>query len=503
MLGIFGKKSGHPMADLKSAQQLLEELPKNDALKALVEINAWVASVRNDSHIRLDTRFAVLSLLDETARPHEIKVLRDYFSSGVSSPVLEKRQWNALNDHYTELAEAYHSLLIGCHNGEKGASSLKSSRPLIVARGINATAGCLKCAAVRYAPVMPELWAQLGEYYAEAETQKCLDEALALYPGSSTKCTPRHQLAGVLLWWLSGTGSFKPLQIHLAERLTAHMCSGLTMGPEHGEDTLYSFDLMQPRPPARFGGNATAQPSLRFIGYGAVRAQLDPLLEKLEKDMVPGEVNLGGTYGVDEVREVAKRLAAAWHAEPPSRRHVRRNLDVSMSVVRGYSGLLDVANSAAEPGENGIVWVAEDVSATGFRCILDAAQGTGLKVGSLVGFRPENVRYWGAGIVRRLRRDELNKIDVGVEILANRAARVKLGEEEGTALSAESFGLWLVQSGWVSGEARILLKPGNVDENRTLRVQMNGKSFMLMPQGLLEKGDDFDLMKYRAMEREE
>jgi hypothetical protein len=35
MLGIFGKKSDHPLADLKSAQQVLDSVPKNDALAAV------------------------------------------------------------------------------------------------------------------------------------------------------------------------------------------------------------------------------------------------------------------------------------------------------------------------------------------------------------------------------------------------------------------------------------------------------------------------------------
>lgn len=499
MLGLFGRKSDHPMADLNSAQQLLDEMPKTDALKALVEITGWVDSVRSDERMRLDTRFAVLNLLDETARPLEIKLLRDYFTSGVNSPVVEKRQWKTLDEHYAYLGEAYHSVLLGCHNGEKGAAALKDKRPLIAARGINATMGRLKCAAVHYAPVEPILWEQLEEYYAEAETQKCLDEAIELYPGASAKYSIRHQFAGVLLWWVSGTGSLKPLQIHLAERLTAHVCSSLTMGPEPGADALYTFDLTQPRAPARYGSGTEAHPNLRFIGHGGVKLQLDPLIEKLDKGMVPGEVNLGGTYSPDVVSEVAKRLAAGWHGEAPSRRHARRSLAVDLHVISGYAGLIDVANLAAGQHGDAAVWVAEDVSATGFRCTLETEQGKGLKIGSLVGYRPENVQYWGAGIVRRLRHDDAGKLDVGVEILANRATRVKLGEDSGPAASSDSFAVWLGAP--EAGEARVLLKPGSVDETHNLVMQMGGKLYQLAPQGAPEKGGDYDLLKVRTTER--
>jgi len=503
MWGLFGRKSDHPMADLASAQELLAEVPKNDALKALLEITAWIESVRSDGHIRLDTRFAVLRLLDETARTHEIKVMREYFAGGVQSSLLEKRLWNALNEYFTGLAEAYHGVLMGCHNREKGAPALKALRPLIVARGVNATAGRLKCAAVHYVPVEQEVWQQLAEYYTEAETQKFLDEIIELYPGASARISVRHQLAGVLLWWASGTGSLKPLQIHLSERLTAHLCRSLSMGAEPGEDALISFDLARYQPPARHTSDTAAHPNLRFVGQGGVRLQLDPLLQKLGQGTVPGDVNLGGSYDAEPVRETAQRLAANWLAEPPSRRNVRRNVTVHLGVVAGFPGLIDVANQGTGGGvEDVTVWVAEDISATGFGCTLEAAQGAAVKVGSLIGFKPENVDHWGAGIVRRLRRDEQGKLDVGVEIIANRVARAKLGEEVGPAASGDSFALWLGAAGAAGEEARVLVKPGTIPEGGTQRMQLAGKVYALQRQGAVEKGDDYEMVRFRFMARE-
>ena len=53
-MGLFGRKSGHPMADPKSAQQVLDDLPKNDNLKTVQEISGWIESVREDAGLRLD-----------------------------------------------------------------------------------------------------------------------------------------------------------------------------------------------------------------------------------------------------------------------------------------------------------------------------------------------------------------------------------------------------------------------------------------------------------------
>jgi len=64
MLRLFGGKSDHPMADIQSAQALLDEIPKHDALKALQEMTAWIGSVREQAGFRLDHQLAVLCLLD-------------------------------------------------------------------------------------------------------------------------------------------------------------------------------------------------------------------------------------------------------------------------------------------------------------------------------------------------------------------------------------------------------------------------------------------------------
>ena len=500
MLGLFGKKSDHPMADLKAAQQLLADLPKDDSVKALHELAGWIESVRTDTAIRLDTRFAVLRLLDETARPHELKVLHEYFAADALSPVHEKRLWKELNEYYAALGEAYHGVLAGCHDGEKGAAALKTLRQLIVVRGINAVAGRLKCAAAHYVPVAAGLWSQLSEYYAEAEVQDFLDDPIELYPGSGELAVD-HQLAGVLLWWASGTGTLKPQQIHLSERLAAHVCGGLSMGGEPGEDALFVLDLSQSTPPARYNGETAAHPNLRFVGLGSARQRLDALTASLEKGAIPPELDLGGRYPVDVVLDMAKRLSATLLSAPPASRTVRRSVAVNLAMLKGMSEVMAVAAGGNAETGPGRVWVAEDISATGFRCILDVAQGAGIMVGSLVGFRPENVQHWGVGVVRRLRRGEQNKLDVGVEILTNRMAGVALREEGGPQGAPGMLGIWLGTVEPAATDARVLVKPGAVAEGRLLRMRLGSKAYMLMPQGVAEKGDEFDLLRCQAVER--
>src|SRR5512143_3494948 len=103
MLGIFGKKSDHPLADIKSAQQVLDDVPKNDALNAVQELTGWIESiVELADDFRLDHEFAVLRMFDEAAQAHVRKLLRDYFAVQPLSKFQENRLWTVLNSFYKQ-----------------------------------------------------------------------------------------------------------------------------------------------------------------------------------------------------------------------------------------------------------------------------------------------------------------------------------------------------------------------------------------------------------------
>jgi len=82
--------------------------------------------------------------------------------------------------------------------------------PLMTARAMVAVAGRLKCAAVRYAAVDPELCRIWAELYAFAETQQCLHDPVSLYAESSATVSVQGVFAGALIWQACGAGSLRP-----------------------------------------------------------------------------------------------------------------------------------------------------------------------------------------------------------------------------------------------------------------------------------------------------
>lgn len=505
LAGLFGKKSDHPLANLKSAQQVLDDVPKADALKALLELTSWVESLRDHAdEFRMDHQVAVLRLLDEAAQPHVRKLLRDYFAVQALNKFQENRVWTALNDFFALSEQAHATILALYGKGERGAAAIKPQLALLAARGIVAATGRLKLAAARYALVDPVLWAHLAEMYACAEAGNFLEEVVPLYPGAGINTSVKREFVGVMVWFSVGTGSLSPLHIHIAERLVAHLNKYLTVERQAIAGSQWAINLLQPTPPMRVTTETTIHPGLRFLGIGGVEVVLNNLVKSLEKGILPEDVNLGGAvYEVELVRDVARLLVVRCILPPPTRRNTRRKLKVNLHVANGFFKLVENTDIGLNfSNETNEVWEVEDISATGFRSVTTPSALDNIKIGSLIGSKPENLGSWGVGIVRRLSRDAENRLHVGVEILANQVIGVSLGAREYAGGGEDALALYLNKPNDNSGEAWLLMKPGTFLSNRSFNMKVGDKAYLLLPLGMVESGEDYDLARYRKMEQD-
>ncbi|MBK9160889.1 MAG: hypothetical protein IPM27_04915 [Nitrosomonadales bacterium] len=489
---------------MKSAQALLDDLPRNDAHKALMELTEWIESVMGNADFKLDHQFAVLSLLDETGHPHARKLAREYFVPHELNKFQENRLWLVLGNLSRHTAGAYITLFDRYCQGDKGSSAIKAYVPMIVARAIHATAGQLKYICARYGPIDAAIWANLAKLYSHAEQQGYLDTPVALYPGApetSVRCLVGQTLA----WCGSGVNALSPLSMHFTERLFTQYCADIDITVRQDGATVFSFDLNRPVAPIRAKVDATEHPSLRFIGLARLRPKLEALLKTLDKNVVPDSINLGGTYDAELVREAVQYLVNYLN-EPPVRRSVRRWIRVSLNVANGFAKVLERTDvglnfNAEEPQR----WEVEDISTGGFRTVLPAQGADGIRIGSLLGVQPEGVPSWGVAVVRRLSRDESNRLHVGAEMLTSQIDGVALSQSGGGGGGFEDGqpALWLQpKQGDSSAETRLLMKADTFSNNRSLQTSLNGKGYLLIPAGLLEKGQDYDLARFRVIEQE-
>src|SRR5258708_28062228 len=108
MLNLFGNgKSDHPMADLKSARKILDDIPAGDPFKALEDLSHWLESVCTPGGFKPDPRAQTEQLIDESAQLHLRKLQRAYLSSPRLSKSHENRLWVSIRNSNLQCSPAF------------------------------------------------------------------------------------------------------------------------------------------------------------------------------------------------------------------------------------------------------------------------------------------------------------------------------------------------------------------------------------------------------------
>jgi hypothetical protein len=180
-----------------------------------------------------------------------------------------------------------------------------------------------------------------------------------------------------------------------------------------------------------------------------------------------------------------------------------------ISVVPGFQGLLDALQGyVGGPFIDDVAesWMAENVSKSGYGAVIAQVKGDWLRVGGLVGIKPESAPVWGVGVIRRMTRDETKQRHVGIESLTKAAIPVRIvpagtladGNTADHFPNAAVLGLSLRSS----GESDVIMEAGGFSPRLSMEMVVRGVPYLLTPIGFVEGGDDFDLARYRILRRD-
>jgi hypothetical protein len=500
--GIFGKKSDHPLADIKSVQVLLENLPKNDAYKSLTELTELIESVSEHTDFKLDHQFAVLCLIDEAAQPYLRKLVREYFTPFEINKFHENRQWLVLGNFSHHIAKAYFAIFNYYCSAEKGSSVIKAKIPLLAVRAVYAMICRLKYVCARYGPIDNSIWTNLAQIYKHAEQLQYLNTPINLYSGMIVNTSVKCEVGHLLVWFDRGLLALSPLYMHLTERIVAQYCSTIDIQAQPSEQLRLSFNLNHPAKPTHFNMGDVTHPAMRFVSMPTMQSKLEDLMKVLKKNIVPDEINLGGSYEAEVVREAVQYLLD-YLIVPPVRRNARQVASVTLKVINGFDKVVERSNAVLPfTVEDPAHWVTEEISVSGFSSALPSGSDD-IGIGSLLGIQPEGVSHWGVAVVRRLLRDDSNQLHAGAEILANHVASV-FPNQNGIELEGGQPALWLyAKQGELSdGSQLLLMKADTFSTNLSLKIQLDGKNYLLIPIGLQGKSLDYALAKFKLIEQE-
>jgi hypothetical protein len=507
MMKLFGAgKSDHPMAGAGEARKILDAIPIADPLKALDDLNHWLESVRTWEGFRPEHRAQLVQMVDEAAQAHLRKLQRDYLSSPRLSKSQENRLWAAICESYRQSAIAFARCIDSFATRQKGWEDLKQSMPLLTVRALRALAAQLKWQYIRYSPSDNSLWGLIARIYALAENREYAQTKAAAYPGVPGETSSEQEFLKAVVMAASSPDSLLPIEIDLAERLIAHFSGSFKLTLDYQPDIAYWIDLAASQPPLRLARPPQRAPTLRFFAAGGALKELGQLIQTVKSTgAVPSQLGLGETEP-DVVLEVLDHLALYWSPKPPERKTPRHRVKSRLAATHGFDGVLAaLATSGEVQFEQNKVesWIVENVSAGGFGASVPQIQGEWLKIGCLVGLQPEGGTNWVIGVVRRFHRESPQQGTVGIQTLARAALPVKVGLQNGqTGTSGNTETAILLNPADSAPEAQLLLRAGVLVAGRNLELERNGKLHLLMPTGARERGEDYELVRFRQMIRD-
>lgn len=503
MLKLFGGgKADHPMGDPKEAKRILDALPANDPFKAVEEMTHWMESVSSAEGFKPEVRVQLLFTLDEAAQPRVRKLAKDYLASVRPSRYQENRLWGAIHGYWQQASLAYARTVDLFVKGAKGAEAAKGQLALLLVRALRSLAQQIKWMHLRYGPIDLAAWGVFNSVYAYAETRNATQSKVTTYPGIQAESTPQLEFLKGAMFSASSPDALLPLEAELAERLIGDFASRFTLATAPAPQLVCWTDLAQVMAPARLTRAPQQGPGLRYFGAAEALGDVAALIERVQTaGAVPASVNLGGSYEPEVVLGVLRHLTTYWSPQPPERKAQRHAVKTRLSVAHGYDGVLGALGAGQSldfENTNAESWIVENVSAGGFGAVVPQLKGDWLRVGVLLALQPEGGNNWLLGLVRRVNKTGAQQARVGIETLSKAPAM-----SEFTVSGAHGtieHGVLLVNG--EASEARIVLKPGVYAPAQNLEVARGQRHHVYIPQGVAERGEDYEIARFREMIRE-
>ncbi len=493
MLGLFTPKPTHPLTDEKERQRVLGEIASADAPTALKDAVEWLRTLVDAGGMPFAARAVLARQIDDVAQGSARILGREYLTMAHLSDEEEIRLWRAARGFWTQLAATYNACLGDFMRSAEKPEDHRPELTRLTVRLMRAYGARLKWDQFRYWPASEVLWQNMGRAYLYALDNGFARRQVSAYPGERQQTTVEDGYLHALVFHISAMDSLLPFEIEIAEKLIAHFLPRFSLSTEAEAESgaAYWVDPEQRRAPGRAVGKL--EPSLSRFYFSPSRA-LGPLLElqeMLERGQMPAEIDLARYRSPRIILPVVRHLAAYWTAQPPKREHNRYPVRSQLAVVTG----LDAAHrSIASRGlaVQSATWTVENVSIGGIRARLPMAPEEQLRIGSLLGMRPEGGDNWLVGVVRRVARSSDMQASAGVETLSRKPICATIaGENPAPAL--------LLDPPEEGETMRVAVAAVTYEAGRPVVCDVLGTRLDLEPVELVERGVEFDLVRYRVL----
>ena len=503
--GIFGQKDGrHPLETARDLKKVIDDVPKDNAFRALDEVVGWIDSLRGADEFPADRLFETVRQLDDVAQPHLRRLAREYLHTARLARSDEKRLWAINFGFWVQVTDAYERCLLLVEQKTKAGEQMKSVLPLLITRLIGALAALIKWEQFHYGPSPSMVWKRLGHALLVAEANAVANKPVPAYSGQGMS-SPEIEYVKAMAFQAASMDSLLPLEIELAERLIEHFVGSFTFTKNSQIDSVYWVDLQQSDPPQRLAKMPNeATYSQRFFKPADAYAQFKGLFIDLGRggDM-PSNIALGGQFQPKVVLPVLEHLVAYLAPVPPQRSHDRHRVKHRITILNGLINSFVVFSDEFGGRPTGLQmesWVVENVSRGGFGAQLASIPGEWMRVGALLAMQPEGGENWLLGIVRRYHRETETEARVGIQTLATKASAIECRSRTTSSYgAAATIPALLLDNGGLPGEVRVVLPAYSFDLRESLEYQQGGRRFLLNPVSMVEQTADYEVASYRLV----
>ncbi|WP_269533102.1 hypothetical protein [Chitinimonas sp. BJYL2] len=409
-----------------SFTQLIVELPAEDTLAAMIEINKALAALNRNPRLSLKERYQSVRSCDEKARPLTALLSKVYHGEEQIEQILPHQVMPTLLACWKELASAY-KLCLKQH-AQAPSPKFEQEAQLITLRAIIYYSEQAKWSYLRYFDAEPRLWRSLNNLYQIAEAAGFADKMMAPYPDMAATSVSRVYRHALLLK-LSEPERHRIEEIWMLDQLLDMWVDDISLERViRPRDQSFAINLDEPKPPMKLRRNMVGERYRYF--------DTETLADRL------AQASVFAAQGVATVPIMTEQLDHPRLArflgdlsvvysrvgQSRARRSERRLKDRPADAAIGF----DVIHTLLAHGRgtsNWEPWNLLDESGNGFGAQYRSHYDDRLTIGELLALRSGDTTW--LALVRRLHKSSEGNVRVGAERLAAQPAPVMLAGGSG------------------------------------------------------------------------
>lgn len=507
----------------KQVAEWLERLPKANLFEAGRTLRDALSAL-NRQKLGEDARLKLLELYRATIM--DMLPGMEQQLSGAALPLPEKQRQiaNLARELLVEVAYGYKIILLEQLNRLISFGSNKQL-PQVIQRALSALSRILVICYETYAPTPAGIWSEMHQLYRYAVQHNLQQEAVPDYDATSS-----INLAYKQALMLALADPYRLMQGEVGKILDylAQYGDQAQLMPLAQTTNPHGFFLVRlesDKPPKAIAQNAAdtdARADILLNTIDLARAMHQKIVG-LEAGEAPRSLGLPETASDSAYLDLLRRLLRHWGIAP--RRHFNRvqnqaGVEICAGLraahyflygeeIHPVAGILPAQDAeitlqaATSPGARDSQqtfrtsnWVIANESAGGLALRKESEEPVHIRVGEVIGLKPDNAATWNVGVVRWVRSDSPEGLELGVQMLAPNAAPVAIKPTIANADATFQPALLLPELPVMKQAATLLAERGTYQGQREFELTQDGVTGYVRATKLVEQTASFEQFQF-------